>query len=214
MWTQVVALSTDKAANPINLYGASKLASDKIFVAANNLSGSANTRFSVVRYGNVVGSRGSVVPLFRKLLADGATKLPITDERMTRFWITLQQGVDFVLSSLALMRGGEIFVPKIPSMKIADLAAAMAPGRRAGDVGIRPGEKLHEVMITEDDARLTLELDDRYVIAPAFPFWTGDHLQIAGAKPVAEGFSYSSDGNAEWLSADALHDMLKHEAAV
>ena len=209
---RVIALSTDKAANPINIYGASKLASDKIFVAANSVSGRGNTRFAVVRYGNVVGSRGSVVPLFRKLLEQGAAKLPITDPRMTRFWITLRQGVDFVTSSLALMHGGEIFVPKIPSMKLSDLASAIAPGLAQETIGIRPGEKLHEVMITADDARLTVELDDRYVIAPAFPFWSGDHLQISGARPVSEGFSYSSDGNKEWLGAEALNDMLKHAA--
>ena len=210
---RVIALSTDKAANPINIYGASKLASDKIFVAANSVSGRDSTRFSVVRYGNVVGSRGSVVPLFRKLLDEGAAKLPITDPRMTRFWITLTQGVNFVISSLALMQGGEIFVPKIPSMKVADLASAMAPGMAQETIGIRPGEKLHEVMITVDDARLTLELDDRYVIAPAFPFWAADHLHINGARPVAEGFSYSSESNREWLKADALLEMLSHATA-
>lgn len=205
---RVIALSTDKAANPINIYGASKLASDKIFVAANSLSGSQGTRFAVVRYGNVVGSRGSVVELFRRQLGEGATKLPITDPRMTRFWITLEQGVAFVISSLALMQGGEVFVPKIPSMKVADLASAMAPGVEQETIGIRPGEKLHEVMITVDDARMTLELDDRYIIAPAFPFWAADHLHANGATPVAEGFSYSSDGNKEWLKAEALNEML------
>jgi UDP-N-acetylglucosamine 4,6-dehydratase len=206
---QVLALSTDKAANPINIYGASKLASDKIFIAANSIAGSGRTRFAVVRYGNVVGSRGSVVPLFRKLIDGGASKLPITDSRMTRFWITLQQGVSFVISSLALMQGGEIFVPKIPSMKIADLATAMAPNVEQEIIGIRPGEKLHEIMITVDDARMTLEIDDRYIITPAFPFWTDTHLQISGATPVAEGFAYSSDGNKEWLSPAVLADMLK-----
>lgn len=210
---RVLALSTDKAANPINIYGASKLASDKIFVAANSIAGSGRTRFSVVRYGNVIGSRGSVVPLFQNLVAGGAKKIPITDRRMTRFWITLQQGVGFVISSLAIMKGGEIFVPKIASMKMTDLAMVLAPGLEQEIVGIRPGEKLHEVMITVDDARMTVELDDRYVIAPSFPFWTGEHLNISGAKPVAEGFSYSSDGNEEWLSPEALHAMLK-EAAV
>ncbi len=170
---KVVALSTDKAASPINLYGASKLASDKIFVAANNLSGSKRTLFSVVRYGNVVGSRGSVIPLFQRLIAEGAPDLPVTDARMTRFAITLQQGVDFVLSSLEMMQGGEIFVPKIPSIRITDLAHAMAPALPHRIVGIRPGEKLHEVMITEDDARTTLEMRDRYVVEPAFgPRWS------------------------------------------
>src|SRR5581483_3875051 len=147
---RVIALSTDKAANPINLYGASKLASDKIFIAANNLTGKNDTRFSVVRYGNVVGSRGSVIPFFRKLIAEGADHLPITDERMTRFWITLQQGVNFVLSTLAEMHGGELMVPRIPSMKMTDLARAMAPHLPHKIVGIRPGEKLHEIMVTED----------------------------------------------------------------
>lgn len=201
---QVVALSTDKAANPINLYGASKLASDKIFVAANNLSGDHGPRFSVVRYGNVLGSRGSVVPLFRRLAAERADSLPITDERMTRFWITLTQGVDFVLSSLAMMQGGEVFVPKIPSMCIADIAAALAPGIPLRHVGIRPGEKLHEVMIGEDDARATLELPDRYVITPSFKFWSRDSFSIEGAQPVPEGFSYVSNTNQQWLDAESL----------
>jgi UDP-N-acetylglucosamine 4,6-dehydratase/5-epimerase len=206
---RVVALSTDKAANPVNLYGASKLASDKIFVAANSLAGGDGARFSVVRYGNVMGSRGSVLPFFRRLLANGAKSLPITDPRMTRFWITLGQGVDFVLSSLALMRGGEIFVPKIPSMKMVDLASAIAPGVAHEMVGIRPGEKLHEVMITSDDARNTLELADRYVIAPAFPFWTRDHLDLKGAAKVSDEFRYASDSNGEWLTAASLGRMLE-----
>ncbi len=173
---RVIALSTDKAANPVNLYGATKLASDKIFIAANNLAGKSGTRFSVVRYGNVVGSRGSVIPLYRKLVAEGAEYLPVTDERMTRFWITLQQGVDFVVTSLAMMHGGEIFVPKIPSMRIVDLARCIGPGLPIKVVGIRPGEKLHEVMVTEDDSRQTLELADRYVIEPSFAWWQRDAL--------------------------------------
>ncbi len=205
---RVIALSTDKAANPINLYGASKLASDKIFVAGNNLSGSAETRFSVVRYGNVLGSRGSVVPLFERLLRDGAEELPITDPRMTRFWITLDQGVRFVLSSLSMMHGGEIFVPKIPSMKIVDLALAMAPDLRHRIVGIRPGEKLHEVLITTDDARTTIELGDRYVIEPAFAFWSREPYAANGAEPVPEGFSYTSDGNDAWLDKEALQQLM------
>ena len=204
----VVALSTDKAANPINLYGASKLASDKIFVAANNLSGATGTRFSVVRYGNVVGSRGSVVPLFKKLLQEKADSLPVTDPRMTRFWITLQEGVDFVLSCLKLMRGGEIFIPKIPSCKIVDLAAFMAPSLPQRVVGIRPGEKLHEVMVTEDDSRTTVEMIDRYVIRPAFPFWSGGNLPGELFKPVSEGFRYSSDTNIEWLDEKTLKTIL------
>ncbi|NJO53476.1 MAG: UDP-N-acetylglucosamine 4,6-dehydratase (inverting) [Bacteroidales bacterium] len=210
---KVVALSTDKAANPINLYGASKLAADKIMVAANHLSGSKGARFAVVRYGNVLGSRGSVVPLFEELLKRGATKLPITDPRMTRFWITLSQGVGFVLSSLAMMRGGEIFVPKIPSMKISDLAGALAPGLLQETVGIRPGEKLHEVMITEDDARMTLELDDRYVICPSLTVWKDDHLVAAGARRVAEDFRFASDCNPEWLDAAGLTDLLSRKAS-
>jgi UDP-N-acetylglucosamine 4,6-dehydratase len=210
---RVVALSTDKAANPINLYGASKLASDKIMVAANNLSGLGGTKFSVVRYGNVIGSRGSVVPLFESLIAKGVKALPITDPRMTRFWITLEQGVHFVLSSLALMNGGELFVPKIPSMKMTELARAMAPNLPHDIVGIRPGEKLHEVMITEDDARLTLELDDRYVICPVLPKWSTDHLKAVGAKPVAEEFRYSSEINTEWLDAANLNGLIGRKAA-
>ncbi|THD57805.1 UDP-N-acetylglucosamine 4,6-dehydratase (inverting) [Phenylobacterium sp.] len=202
---QVVALSTDKACNPVNLYGATKLASDKTFVAANNLSGDIGTRFSVVRYGNVVGSRGSVAPLFQRLIARGATELPITDIRMTRFWITLNEGVDFVLSSLGVMHGGEIFVPKIPSMKMTDLAAAMAPGLPIKVVGIRPGEKLHEMMIGVDDARTTVDLGDRYAIEPAFVEYRRDPL--AGGK-LDEGFSYASDTNTDWLSGEGLLAVL------
>ncbi len=205
---KVIALSTDKAANPINLYGASKLAADKIMVAANNLSGDTGTSFAVVRYGNVIGSRGSVVPLFQDMIRRGVTELPITDPRMTRFWITLEQGVGFVLSSLSIMRGGEIFIPKIPSMNIADLATSLAPKLPHKTVGIRPGEKLHEIMITEDDARMTVELDDRYVICPAQTEWTQTHLRPFGARPVAEGFRYSSDSNADWLDASSLTNII------
>lgn len=205
---KVVALSTDKAANPINLYGASKLASDKIFVAANNISGRTGTRFCVVRYGNVVGSRGSVVPFFEKLIADGAESLPITDERMTRFWITLEQGVNFVLSSLEMMHGGEIFVPRIPSMKMTELAKAMAPHLPYHVIGIRPGEKLHEVMVPHDDGRNTLACDDRYVIEPSFAFWDRKPYVQNGATPVAEDFYYSSDGNDEWLDLEGLNSLL------
>ncbi len=209
----VLALSTDKAANPINLYGATKLAADKIMVAANNLSGVDGAQFSVVRYGNVIGSRGSVVPLFRTMVERGAKSLPITDPRMTRFWISLEQGVEFVLSSLSMMRGGEIFVPKIPSMNMADLAKAMAPNLSHDVIGIRPGEKLHEVMITEDDARMTAELDDRYVICPMIPEWSADHLAQYGSKPVAEGFRYSSDRNTEWLDAPSLNRLIVTKTA-
>lgn len=206
---KVVALSTDKAANPINLYGASKLASDKIFIAGNNLSGDTGTRFSVVRYGNVVGSRGSVVELFRRLIDSGADSLPITDRRMTRFWITVQQGVEFVLSTFELMQGGEIFVPKIPSMRVTDLATVMAPDLATHEIGIRPGEKLHELMISEDDARTTLELEDRYVIEPAFAFWKREHLEAAGASRPPEGFSYHSATNTEWLDHNGLRKLLE-----
>jgi len=205
---KVLALSTDKAANPINLYGATKLASDKIFVAANNLSGSIGTRFSVVRYGNVVGSRGSVIPLFRRLIAEGTDHLPITDARMTRFWITLQQGIDFVASSISMMRGGEIFVPKIPSMRMTDLAACLAPALPIREIGIRPGEKLHEVMVTDDDSRLTLELPDRYVIEPAFNFWKRETYLKSGATSVAEGFRYASDTNDDWLDGERLKRLM------
>ena len=202
---QVVALSTDKACNPINLYGATKLASDKTFVAANNLAGDIGTRFAAVRYGNVVGSRGSVAPFFQRLIAKGATELPITDPRMTRFWITLNQGVDFVLSSLSMMQGGEIFVPKIPSMKMTDLAAAMAPDLKTKIVGIRPGEKLHEMMISADDARSTVDLGDRYAIEPTFVEYTRASL---GGSALAEDFSYASDTNDEWLSGEGLLALL------
>jgi UDP-N-acetylglucosamine 4,6-dehydratase/5-epimerase len=205
---RVIALSTDKAANPINLYGASKLASDKIFIAANNLSGALDTRFSVVRYGNVVGSRGSVVPLFRKMIGQGADHLPITDARMTRFWITLQHGVDFVLSCFAMMLGGEIFVPKIPSMRMTELAQAMAPNLPLKMVGIRPGEKLHEVMITEDDSRQTYELTDRFVIEPAFAFWQHAPYERLNARPVPDGFRYASDSNDDWLDGERLRSLL------
>ena len=204
---KLIALSTDKAANPINLYGASKLASDKIFVAGNQLSGEGGTVFSCVRYGNVVGSRGSVIPFFQKLIDEGATKLPITDPRMTRFWITLQQGVDFVLSSYDLMKGGEIFVPKIPSMKITDLAEAMAPGIELETVGIRPGEKLHEIMVTEDDSRYTVQTEDRYIIEPYF-MYTAGLKTVEDSEPVAADFRYSSDNNPEWLRADQLKAII------
>lgn len=209
---RVVALSTDKAANPINLYGATKLVSDKLFVAGNNLAGGHRTRFAVARYGNVVGSRGSVVPLFRGLLANGKRELPITDPRMTRFWITLEQGVAFVLKSLERMRGGETFVPKIPSARITDLAEAMAPGVPTTVVGIRPGEKLHEIMCPKDDAHLTLEFADHYVIRPAIQFnvpveHTSNALGESG-RPVAEGFEYNSGTNAKFLSVSELRALL------
>ena len=205
---RVVALSTDKAANPINLYGASKLASDKIFCAAEAMAGDAGTRFSVVRYGNVLGSRGSVVDLFQKLVSQGAAELPITDDRMTRFWITLDQGVNFVLSSLAMMKGSEIFVPKIPSTRTAELASAMAPGLRQKIVGIRPGEKLHEIMISEDDARSTVEFADRYVILPSGQLRRREEYLADGAVPVEESFSYASNRNPQGLDARGLQALL------
>jgi UDP-N-acetylglucosamine 4,6-dehydratase len=208
---RVVALSTDKAANPINLYGASKLASDKIFVAANSMSGKDGPRFAVVRYGNVVGSRGSVIPFFNKLIAEGAESLPITDARMTRFVITLKQGVNMVLSSLGMMRGGEIFVPKIPSVRMTDVAEAMLPGCQTRIVGIRPGEKLHEVMITNDDARATLEMPDRFVIEPTFEFWKHRSYTDRGATPLPEVFRYASDNNTEWLGVEQIRTLLKQE---
>ena len=205
---KVVALSTDKAASPVNLYGASKLAADKLFIAGNALSGTGGTRFSVVRYGNVVGSRGSVVPLFRHLVAEGAAALPITDPRMTRFWITLEQGVDFVLSCLPAMTGGEIFVPKIPSMRLVDLARCLAPDLPHKIVGIRPGEKLHEVLITEDDSRTTMALSDRYVIEP--PFGLANRADTrAGAEPVPEGFRFASDTNEDWLDLEQMRSLIE-----
>lgn len=205
---QVVALSTDKACNPINLYGATKLASDKTFVAANNLSGDIGTRFAVVRYGNVVGSRGSVIPFFNRLIQRGATELPITDPRMTRFLITLGEGVDFVLSSLGTMHGGEIFVPKIPSMKVTEIAETLAPGMSQKVIGIRPGEKLHEMMISADDARNTVDLGDRYAIEPAFVEYTREPLK--GGR-LSDEFSYVSDTNPEWLDAAGLVKMLEED---
>lgn len=212
---KVVALSTDKAASPINLYGATKLVSDKLFVAANNVAGGHRTRFAAVRYGNVVGSRGSVVPFFRKRIAEGCENLPITDLRMTRFWITLQQGVDFVLSSFERMHGGEIFVPKIPSVNVVDLASAMAPGLPHKIVGIRPGEKLHEVMCPSDDSHLTIEFKSHFVIKPTIQFFSTrdfatNKLGEMGV-PVSQGFEYNSGRNPHFLSIDeivALNDLV------
>jgi UDP-N-acetylglucosamine 4,6-dehydratase len=206
---KVIALSTDKAANPINLYGATKLASDKLFVAANNIAGSRRTRFAVVRYGNVVGSRGSVVPYFRKLIVQGSDHLPITDERMTRFWITLRQGVEFVLAAFERMRGGEIFVPKIPSVRIVDVATAMAPHLPRKIVGIRPGEKVHEIMCPADDSHLALEFDDHYVIRPTIRFSSGSNDFSTNnrgeqGRPVPEGFEYNSGTNKHFLDIDGI----------
>lgn len=204
---RVIALSTDKAANPINLYGATKLCSDKLFVVGNNYAGKNGTRFSVVRYGNVVGSRGSVIPFFLKRRETGT--LPVTDPRMTRFWITLEQGVEFVLENLERMHGGEIFVPKIPSMKITDLAKAIAPECEIEVVGIRPGEKLHEVMIPRDDARNALEYEDYYAVVPAFHDWDSDTYQKSnGGMWCEDGFKYSSDTNDQWLTAEEIRGMI------
>ncbi|MCD9622768.1 UDP-N-acetylglucosamine 4,6-dehydratase (inverting) [Rhabdothermincola salaria] len=201
---RVVALSTDKASSPINLYGASKLCSDKLFVAGNHYAGHSPTRMSVVRYGNVMGSRGSVVPLFRRLAAEG--RLPITDERMTRFWITLPQAVRFVVDSFDRMHGGEIFVPRIPSTTVMDLAAAIAPGVPTEVVGIRPGEKLHEEMISADDARRTFAHDDHYVIAPVIEGWRSGRER--SGKPTPDGFAYRSDTNDMWISVEEIRDLL------
>lgn len=211
---KVVALSTDKAANPINLYGATKLASDKLFVAANNIKGSRSTMFSVVRYGNVIGSRGSVVPFFNKLIEDGASEIPITDENMTRFWITLDEGVLFVIKTLDRMLGGEIFVPKIPSMKVVDLADALAPNLRKKIVGIRAGEKLHEVMVPRDDSHLCIEFDDHYVITPTIVFqtpidYTTNKIGESG-KFVENFFEYSSDKNSHWLTKDEILALVSN----
>ncbi|MEQ8356276.1 MAG: UDP-N-acetylglucosamine 4,6-dehydratase (inverting) [Kiloniellaceae bacterium] len=206
---QVIALSTDKAANPINLYGASKLASDKIFIAANNMRGTIGTSFSVVRYGNVMGSRGSVVPFFRRLIDGGSDHLPITEENMTRFWITLQEGVNFVLSCLSLSKAGELFVPKIPSMKITDLARFMAPDLPQKVIGIRPGEKIHEVLITEEDSRNAYEFSDRYIILPDFRSYQRPNPEEQGAKPVKPGFRYSSDNNSDWLDEARFAAMIE-----
>ncbi len=211
--SKIIALSTDKAANPVNLYGATKLASDKLFVAANNLVGDQDTRFSVVRYGNVIGSRGSVVPYFQKLINEGSTFLPITDEKMTRFMITLEDGVNFVLKNFERMQGGEIFVPKIPSMRMVDLADAMAPNLEREIIGIRPGEKLHEIMCPADDSHLTFEFVDHFVIAPTITFTKRrdyDHniLGEMGTK-VAQGFEYNSGNNKEWLEKEELLKLIK-----
>jgi len=211
--SKVIALSTDKAANPVNLYGATKLASDKLFVAANNLAGDRDIQFSVVRYGNVVGSRGSVVPFFRKLINEGATELPITDDKMTRFFITLEDGVNFVLKNFSRMKGGEIFIPKIPSMKITDMAKALAPNFPHKIIGIRPGEKLHEIMCPADDSHLTLEFDDHYVIQPTIQFSGARDFSInkidEKGKIVQQGFEYNSGNNTEWLSSEELLKMCK-----
>ena len=208
---KIIALSTDKAVNPINLYGATKLASDKLFISANNMIGMRETRFSVVRYGNVVGSRGSVVPFFQKLIKNGEASLPITHKDMTRFMISLHSGVEFVLKNFERMQGGEIFVPKIPSMYITELAKAMAPDIPQKIIGIRPGEKLHEVMCPQDESHLTLEFDDHYVIRPSIEFtfvddFTNNRLGETGV-PVGQNYEYNSGGNTEWLSSEKFLNM-------
>lgn len=209
----IIALSTDKAANPINLYGATKLCSDKLFVAANNMKGSRDSRFSVVRYGNVVGSRGSVIPFFQKLIAQGAKELPITDERMSRFFITLESGVEFVLKSLERMHGGEIFIPKIPSVKITQLAHALAPHLPQKIIGIRPGEKLHEVMVPKDDSHLCIEFEHFFIIMPTINFQTPIDYQktLIGeyGRFVESGFEYSSQSNSWWLNADEILKIIR-----
>jgi len=210
---RVVALSTDKAASPVNLYGATKLASDKLFIAANNIRGEQQTLFSVVRYGNVMGSRGSVIPLFKKLIANGEKSLPITDANMTRFWITLDDGVEFVLKSFERMQGGEMFVPKIASMKMLEMAKAMAPELEIKIIGIRPGEKMHEVMIPADDSHLSLEFHDHYVIEPSITFsapinYTKNAIGEEGKK-VKNDFEYRSDTNSVWITKDELLEKIK-----
>jgi UDP-N-acetylglucosamine 4,6-dehydratase len=209
--SRVVALSTDKAANPVSLYGATKLCSDKLFVAANNIVGKQKIAFSVVRYGNVLGSRGSVVPIFKKLAEEGARALPITDKRMTRFWITLSQGVDFVMRAFSMMKGGELFVPKIPSARVTDIAKAVAPGLRFHIIGIRPGEKLHEVMCPADDSHMTLEFETHYVIEPAITF-RANHDYSTDAegnrgRRVKPGFEYNSGTNPRLLSVDEIKEL-------
>jgi len=201
---KVVALSTDKAVNPVNLYGATKLCADKLFISANAYAGARQTRFSVVRYGNVVGSRGSIVPLFKERRRTGP--IPITDERMTRFWITPEQSVEFVMNCLDVMHGGEVFVPKIPSMRIIDLAEAIAPECKQEIIGIRPGEKLHEVLISEDEARHTVELPNFYVIQPEFTLW--EYSKWNDGKPLPDGFVYSSNTNSQWLNKADLLKMV------
>jgi UDP-N-acetylglucosamine 4,6-dehydratase len=206
---RILALSTDKAVNPINLYGATKLCAEKMFVQANAYAGAKETRFSCARYGNVVGSRGSVIPVFLDQRRRG--KITITDPRMTRFWLTLEQGVKFVIRCLEQMHGGEIFVPKIPSMRLVDLAETVAPGCQVEYIGIRPGEKLHEVLVSEDESRQTLELEDMYIIQPSHPWWKSENW--VKAKPLPEGFRYSSDNNARWLTQRELEELVAPEAS-
>mgnify|MGYP002527764536 FL=1 len=207
---KVVALSTDKAVNPINLYGGTKLVSDKLFIAANAYTGLNGTVFSVVRYGNVAGSRGSIIPLFRRLVEEGNKELPITDTRMTRFWITLEQGVELVFKALAEAKGGETYISKIPSFHITDLAEAILPGCGIKEIGIREGEKLHEVMVTKDDSRSTFEYDKHYIVYPNFDWVDLKKAVLPGGKCVADGFEYNSGTNAEWLNVEQLREALKN----
>jgi UDP-N-acetylglucosamine 4,6-dehydratase len=202
---KVMALSTDKAVNPVNLYGATKLAAEKLFVQSNAYAGGSGTRFSCVRYGNVVGSRGSVVPVFVRQRENGV--VTVTDERMTRFWLSLEQGVRFTIRQIESMRGGEVFVPKIPSMRVVDLARAIAPEAETEVIGIRPGEKLHEVLISEDEARHTLDVDDMYVVQPSGALWFGHGWDDAG-QPLPEGYRYASDSNEHWLTVNEIRDLI------
>lgn len=204
---RVVALSTDKAVNPVNLYGGTKLVSDKLFISANNYTGFSSVRFSIVRYGNVAGSRGSVIPFFRGLVQEGKTELPITDFKMTRFWISLEEGVQLVIKALAESKGGETFIAKIPSFKITDLARAILPDCTMKEVGIREGEKLHEVMITKEDSPYTFEYDNHFVVHPHMSWWETEE-RIPGGKPVPQGFEYSSGANKQWLSVEDLRRLL------
>jgi UDP-N-acetylglucosamine 4,6-dehydratase (inverting) len=206
---KVVALSTDKAVNPINLYGGTKLVSDKLFISANAYSGQSGTVFSVVRYGNVAGSRGSVIPFFKKLLNDGVEELPITDFRMTRFWITLEEGVELVFKAIKESKGGETYISKIPSFNICDLAKAMKDDVRLKEVGIREGEKIHEVMVTKDDSRNTYEYEKHYIIYPNFEWWDVENYFSEGGKLIEEGFEYNSGTNKEWMSAEDLKKALE-----
>lgn len=209
---KVIALSTDKAVNPINLYGGTKLVSDKLFTAANSYSGSEGTRFAVVRYGNVAGSRGSVIPFFRNIIENGGTELPITDFRMTRFWISLEEGVELVIKALKEARGGETFISKIPSFKITDLAQAMLPGCQMLEVGIREGEKLHEIMVTREDSMHTFEYEKHFIVYPHYNWWAEKDI-IPGGKAVMSEFEYSSGTNEEWLSIENIQERLKSDLA-
>lgn len=205
---KVVALSTDKAVNPVNLYGGTKLVSDKLFVAANAYAGSKDICFSIVRYGNVAGSRGSIIPIFEKIIREGGTELPITDTRMTRFWISLTQGIELVIKALAEAKGGETFISKIPSFKVTDLAEAMLPGAKLKEIGIRPGEKLHEIMVTTEDSATTYEYDKHFIVYPQMT-WNNRQQPDLSGKKVTDGFSYSSDNNTEWLSVEDIRERLK-----